>query len=382
MKYLCLLLLWLAGQTAAAQDSLPPAPKFTLNGYLKSMQSLSYPKNFEPLTANNLIHNRLNMRWKPVGGLTFALELRNRILWGDEVRAIPNYAEQLRNTNESVNLSLVPVNTASLVMHLNTERLWAEYKTERWQLRLGRQRLNWGITTTWNPNDIFNTFNFLDFDYEERPGSDAARLQYNISDFSNVEVAFAPGSKQGQAVGAVKYFINKGGYDWQLIAGVYQNRLTLGGGWAGNIKNAGFKGEVQFFAAHRNPQAHVNVSLESNYVFANGWFISGGLLYNSEGISEIPTDLQQLNFNFSPLHLMPTRWNFLAGMGKEITPPLSANLSVLYAPGPNLTLLLPSLRYNPATNLDVDIVWQSFFASLPAYEALNHRAFMRFKWSF
>ncbi len=35
----------------------------------------------------------------------------------------------------------------------------------------------------------------------------------------------------------------------QLITGWYNEHLTLGAGWAGNIKDAGFKGEVQYFFA-------------------------------------------------------------------------------------------------------------------------------------
>ena len=33
------------------------------------------------------------------------------------------------------------------------------------------------MNLVWNPNDLFNAFSFVDFDYEERPGSDALRIQ-------------------------------------------------------------------------------------------------------------------------------------------------------------------------------------------------------------
>jgi hypothetical protein len=46
-------------------------------------------------------------------------------------------------------------------------------------------------------------------------------------------------------------------------------------------------------------------------------------------------------------------------------------------------MALPSLQYNIATNLDVNLVWQSFFAEgSTGLAAISHRAFLRFKWSF
>ena len=58
-------------------------------------------------------------------------------------------------------------------------------------------------------------------------------------------------------------------------------------------------------------------------------------------------------------------------------------MSVLYAPGTNLVILFPSLQYNAAENFDVNLVWQSFFSELDdSFEAVNHRCFLRLKWSF
>ena len=52
-----------------------------------------------------------------------------------------------------------------------------------------RQRINWGQTLVWNPNDIFNAYSYFDFDYIERPGSDAIRLQYYPDYSSAIEMA-------------------------------------------------------------------------------------------------------------------------------------------------------------------------------------------------
>jgi hypothetical protein len=269
------------------------------------------------------------------------------------------------------------------VLHTNVERLYAEYNESDLNVRIGRQRINWGITTTWNPNDIFNVYSFLDFDYEERPGVDGGKFQYNISNAFNVELACASTGKRKGDVAALKYALNRWNYDMQLITGWYNEHPTLGAGWAGYIKDAGFKGELQYFFAGKDSTAHLNMALEGDYMFKKGWYTNIGLLFNNHGLYKPVRSWDTINLKLSPENLMPTKWNIIFKSAKEINPLLSANMSVLYAPGTNLLIVYPSLQYNAATNLDVNIVWQSFFAEINnRFEAFNHTCFLRMKWSF
>jgi len=377
----CLTILLFITTVAQAQDSSSLSIKKTeLNGYVKSLQTLSFSKDFHELLTTNLLHNRINWKWTPGKYITITSSLRNRLIWGDEVKVTPHFAKQLRNNNEWANLSVNWIETEQMVLHTNVERLMMEYKHKRWTIQAGRQRINWSITTTWNPNDIFNTYNFLDFDYEERPGSDAVRTKYMITDFSKIEIAFTPGKQKN--ITAVNYFFNKNGYDIQLNAGYYQNRWTTGAGWAGNIKEAGFKGEIQFYTKNSSGNHHLNLCVESDYSFRNGWYLNGSYLYNSEGIKKQINRFDTLSFEISPYNLMPTSSNFLVTTSKAFTPLLSGRLSILYAPGTNLLIVLPALRYNLAGNLDADFIGQSFFAELKKFEPVNHRFYIRLKWNF
>ena len=80
---------------------------------------------------------------------------------------------------------------------------------------------------------------------------------------------------------------------------------------------------------------------------------------------------------------MPTKWNIAFTLSKEITPLFSSTLSVIYSPGTNLMIVLPSIKYNLAPNLDFDLVWQSFYAEQNNdFEGVTHRGFLRMKWNF
>lgn len=377
---ICLLVIC---QTMLAQDSTEKKKKWELNGYIKNLQTLGFDKNFENVMGGNLLHNRINVKWKPTEHFTAAVEWRNRLIWGDEVRNTPGFTKLLRNENEWMNLSALWISKSNFVLHSNIERLWAEYRNANWNLRLGRQRINWGIATTWNPNDIFNTYNFLDFDYEERPGSDAMRFQYLFKDFSNIEIAVSPMGDKDKTIAAVRYFINRWGYDMQVIAGVYQNRFTAGFGWAGNIGNVGYKGEGQVFIREGNTKTAFNYSMELNYVLKNAWYLSASALHNTLGISEPISDWSKIDFRISPMNLMPVKWSVITAVSKEFTPLFSGNINLVYSPQVNLFIFYPSLKYNIAENIDVDLIWQSFFVELQSrFQATNHRSFLRLKWNF
>jgi hypothetical protein len=362
-----------------AQDSTVRKKAWTFSGYLKDLAWVRFEKDFTNAMATNLVHNRMNLKWNPDEHWNARLELRNRFYWGDDVRTVPDFKQQLGNENEMVNLSST-WSSGSAVMVSNIERFWMEYKRSKWNIRAGRQRINWGITNTWNPNDLFNSYNFLDFDYEERPGSDAVKGQYLVNDLSHIELAVA--GTRHQSIMAVKYSLNYKKYDLQANAGVYQNIATAGIGWDGSIGNIGFKGEAQFYGARKEERSQILLVLEADYIFENAWYLSSAFLFNEKGLHHPLNDWAKLQFQASPRYLMPTRWNVLVNTTKEFTPLLNGSFSLVYAPGVNLLILYPSVRYNLKTNLDLNLVWQSFFAETLRFEALSHTGFLRLKWSF
>lgn len=373
----------LLANISGAQDSTTPENKWKLAGYIKNLESISFDKNFSNTISANIIHNRLNCKWKPSEKITVAAEFRNRLIWGEEVKLLPGYAALLRNGNERFNLQKVWINNPSIVLHTNIDRLFFDYRDDKINFRAGRQRINWGITTTWNPNDIFNTYDFLDFDYEERPGADGLTFRYNLKNLSGLELGYSnTGASRGD-IAAAKYSFNKSGYDVQFVTGWYRGHITIGAGWAGSIKDAGFKGEIQYFIQDRDSTGHLNAVLETDYIFKNGWYLNGSFLFNGKGLNKPVSNWQEIDLKLSPENLMPSKWSMLVTTAKEITPLFSVNTGILYAPGTHLLILLPSIQYNIAANLDVNLVWQSFFVELSRkFEAVSHRGYLRLKWSF
>lgn len=380
---LLLLILLLGYQPLAAQDTIAPSPKkVSFNGYLKSLESYSIDKLNHQNTWGNLIHQRFNIKWKPLTSLTLVAELRNRIFWGEQVKQVPDFGSRLRNSNEAWNLQKAWIHRENFVFHTNTERLYADLKKEKWSARLGRQRINWGMTTLWNPNDIYNAYNFLDIDYEERPGSDAISLQRNLTDFSHIEFVYGTAGSNKQIM-ASRYFLNKWNYDLQFIAGSYQGAATLGAGWAGSIRETGFKGEVQYYFAHQDSASQLNLTLALDHALKGGWYLSAGALYNSRGLTHSLNHPAELNLSLSSKNLMPARISWLLVGRKEISPLSAATCTLVYSPKLNLLILSAGVSYNLSSGLDADLIWQSFFLQYQgSFQGLQDIGYLRLKWSF
>ena len=364
------------------QENQKETKTLFMSGYIKSMSSVSISDGFRDVSFNTLTHNRINLKWKPSEIFQVAGELRNRIFFGEEIRRTVNFTSGLRNQNEGLDLQKIWFNTRSIVGHSNIDRLYVSLKKNKWSFRVGRQRVNWSITNTWNPNDIFNSYNFLDFDYEERPGADAIKVQYQIDDFSQVELVYSK-ILNSKNIFASRYFFNKWKYDFQIISGRHKEKYTLGLGWAGNIKEVGFKGEAQYYFRAKNSPSRMNICSELDYLVDKGWYIQAGILYNSIGLTKSIDRWETLNLNLSPENMMPGRWSMISGIRKEVTPLLNVQANIVYSPGVNLLLLLPGVTYGITQNIDIDVIWQSFFISLNnSFQEIKHIGFLRGKWSF
>ena len=197
-------------------------PSFSLNGYVKYLPAYMDYSFFES-ENNHLIHNRINFRGYFGDNLSIGLELRNRVFFND----IPS----IQGDDGLVNMSYFIVREDNFVFNSMIDRLWLKYQKDKIEISIGRQRVNWGVNTIWNNNDLFNAYNFIDFDYIERPGSDVMRFIYTGDNLSSFELVYMPNERKGYALAGL-YKLNSFGYDFQLLAANYFNDIVLGGGWA------------------------------------------------------------------------------------------------------------------------------------------------------
>ena len=76
-----------------AQDDVPKQRNWTLNGYVKYMQTISFQEIDKDWVTDNVLHNRLNFNWNINKNFTFNAQMRNRIFYGETVSNFPLYPE-------------------------------------------------------------------------------------------------------------------------------------------------------------------------------------------------------------------------------------------------------------------------------------------------
>ena len=350
-------------------------PSFSLNGYVKYLPAYMDYSFFES-ENNHLIHNRINFRGYFGDNLSIGLELRNRVFFND----IPS----IQGDDGLVNMSYFIVREDNFVFNSMIDRLWLKYQKDKIEISIGRQRVNWGVNTIWNNNDLFNAYNFIDFDYIERPGSDVVRFIYTGDNLSSFELVYMPNERKGYALAGL-YKLNSFGYDFQLLAANYFNDIVLGGGWAGNIKNAGFKGELSYFFDKENIENSLSFSSSLDYSTKNGFYFLGSYLYNSNGMNE-SNFLSLININanvLSPKNLMPSKHSYLLQVNKPISPPLNVSLNILYGKGIKLLYVSPSLTYDISSNLDAGVIVQYFYLdNFGDFKNLLKGYYLQLKYSF
>ena len=350
-------------------------PSFSLNGYVKYLPAYMDYSFFES-ENNHLIHNRINFRGYFGDNLSIGLELRNRDFFND----IPS----IQGDDGLVNMSYFIVREDNFVFNSMIDRLWLKYQKDKIEISIGRQRVNWGVNTIWNNNDLFNAYNFIDFDYIERPGSDVVRFIYTGDNLSSFELVYMPNERKGYALAGL-YKLNSFGYDFQLLAANYFNDIVLGGGWAGNIKNAGFKGELSYFFDKENIENSLSFSSSLDYSTKNGFYFLGSYLYNSNGMNE-SNFLSLININanvLSPKNLMPSKHSYLLQVNKPISPPLNMSLNILYGKGIKLLYVSPSLSYDISSNLDAGVIVQYFYLdNFGDFKNLLKGYYLQLKYSF
>lgn len=393
---ICLLSPWLA----QAQDSLKnnleeKKPLVTIDGYLKELGTLSFSKTMGDFRYDNLIHNRLNSQWNIGRRLIGKLEVRNRIFNGytveslhlahEQVPALPTYGKVLAQDNGLIDMSWTWLDNGHTVGHSTIDRLSLAYRREKWELKIGRQRINWGKTMAWNPNDLFNTYSYLDFDYEERPGADAIRFQYFQGYASGFEIAIRPDETVDKSVAALMLKHNNFGYDFQWLVGSYFKEMAIGMGWAGNIKGLGFKGEATYFHPRENWQKQsgfINATVGFDYVFPNALYTQIEFLYNGNWDGSQPA-ATLLSEPLPANNLFIAKTAFLAGVSYQIHPLINANVSAIVSPTDQVYIFVPGITVSIAENFDFLLTTQILRSkALEQVLTTPNLLFGRFKWSF
>lgn len=235
-----LLLCWGAGRSSS--------PDIRFSGYLSNLLVReSFVGGFGQLTGRssslwlNLSRLRLRPRLEVSAALWFQLEYELDALYLNHPALFLPVPQKTRR--QLVRAIWSPVRENRFQLTHFVDRAFLRVEGLSYRLTVGRQRIAWGSGRIWNPTDLFNPLNPAAFDRIERDGADLISLKWYHGPFSDLEVVFQPQKHFDKASAALRYHTHFGQYDVALMSGLFERRWVLGGDFAGNLGQAGVRGE-------------------------------------------------------------------------------------------------------------------------------------------
>jgi hypothetical protein len=388
---------------------------FESYGYVKYLPSYTHfstrlpaiqglPQTYSGTYLDHLLHARANNHFYFGPSWHAAAEIRLRALHGNSLRNIPGYKElYFASAYEFNPLEVYLWESDASVGHAQLDRLWLDFNYGDGQVTIGRQRVAWGTSLVWNITDLFNPMDILDFDYEERPGTDAVRGQYYFGPLQRFDLVIKPGATREAVVSAAAYSFNFASYDYTILLGQRQQLWQVGASWAGDIRGAGFRGEfliterlsaatppyppllllpdTVYRSMYKSQAANTALVVSADYTFSNSLYLHGELMYNSTGITE-NTALYRSEA-LSAGRLSAARLAIYQEVAFDVTTLARASVFTLFNPDDRSWLLAPGFSYSLVTNLDMFLI--AYFTggtSLSEYGSFGEAAYLRLKYSF
>ncbi len=362
--------------------------KFIVNGHLQNLNTVWIEDIHTQWFTMGSVYNRLNFKWYPHQNWKLSASARNMFTYGQLVcQYYPDYTDMLITDDGLLDMTWDWAKDSSYVFYTNIDRANIQFIKDNFEIKVGRQRINWGINMVWNPNDIFNTFSIYDFDYVERPGCDAVRVQYYTGISSSIEFAFKTDAYD-KITSALMYKFNKWNYDFQVMGGVMEDDIVIGGGWSGYIKNAGFTGEASYFRDKNNFADTTGIlvlSAGANYTFKNSLFVHGSLLFNTDGTTGKAgwgTSILALQ-DLSPKTFTLARYSLFGQVSYPVTPLIKGDISTIFNPNDKSFFLGPNVDISLSDNIGLLFMSQIFIGdSGSEFGNYGQLYYLRLKWSF
>lgn len=361
---LALALLTVAACAAAPGDLRGQSSPFTIGGYVKNVISV-VPGAGELEGFDDALYGRVNTAWFPSAAFTAALDVR---AWGI------NLAQHTRSADAEI------------------DRLWIDYTAGPFQCTAGRQRVAWGTNLVWNVIDLFNPYDILDFEYEERPGVDGVRARWYAGALTNAEVVVKPARTLRGGLYAMRLSGNAQGYDVHIVGALDAGRWVGGVAWAGDALGAGFRGEATVSEVTADiaraalldssyPRTAFATAVSADYTFPSSLYVHAEAMYNSLGRT---SDISAFRPSALVLKLSsPARWSTFVEIALQVSPLVRASCFSIINPIDGSCVISPNLFWSAATNLDISL-FGLFASGSPGAEVnvYGGAGYARVKWSF
>jgi hypothetical protein len=333
---------------------------------------------------SSMLHNRLNFKLYPGQKTTIAIELRNRFVTGGMIDINPDYAKGLAEDPGWMDLSWNIASGKSYVLNTVLDRAYIDFTAGRFQIRAGRQRINWSQALVWNPNDIFNTYSFFDFDYVERPGSDAVRMTLSTGPASAAEAVVKMNS-ENKVTAAALYRFSLLNTDLQFLAGETDQELfTAGLGWSGAAGSFSIRGEATLFTPFGDSSEDKSTVIATagiDRAFSDKFTALAQVMYSNNPLN-LNSFTELYEGGLTARQLAFSEFSAVGQISYSPVPLLNISLAAIWYPDLEGYFAGPTIDFSLAENVDFTFLWQYFDSVIAGEDVIINLGYIRIKYSF
>lgn len=245
--------------TTSFFNILSAQPELSFSGYAEDLPIYQYYKSNPAdlyISDKNIFLNLTKTRLRASADLwknsRINTEYEIDVLYRSSGSGITGDIATTNSNRQLIKLNWNPVNKEHLSVVHNIDRLYFKQDFEKFSFVIGRQRISWGTGRIWNPTDLFNPINPASYYQTEKIGADAISFKYAFGNFTDLNVVFNPQEKIGNSNYGFRFRTNYHFYDLSLMGGYFDKRVIAGLDFAGNLFDAGIRGEGIISARNDN----------------------------------------------------------------------------------------------------------------------------------
>jgi hypothetical protein len=342
-----------AGTPALAQV------EFQFSGYVVNLPiyerenpSAAQLFNLDQNQLLDLTRLRLRPSLLPWDGATFGLEYEATALYHNTT--LSEFLTTTTLRRQLLDLRWNPVNDGHFTASHFVDRLYFRQNFQSASLVIGRQRIAWGTGRIWNPTDLFNPINPASFEKIEKDGADAISFKYYFASFTDLELVYNPEDHFKSWNGAFRFLTNYHEYDVSVMGGYFDDRLVAGGDFAGNLFEAGLRGEGIFSAEKNDLNNHfVKFILGLDYQFTAKLY--GLIEYQFNGEGQTDENRYQLQRLFTGEILNLNRNYLFVDATYQIHPLVNTGIGFNLNLNDGSGFLSPVVTYSVQSNVDLSL---------------------------
>jgi hypothetical protein len=192
-----------------------------------------------------------------------------------------------RNKRQVVDMTWNPVNDPKYSVIHFVDRLHFDGRFGFADVVIGRQRIAWGTGRIWNPTDLFNPINPTAFAKIEKDGVDAVLTKLTFGDFTDLTLVYNPQEGWKTSNEGFRFRTNYDEYDLAIVGGHFDKRVIVGGDFAGNLFQAGVRGEAILSADRHNLRSYFASTIFGiDYQFTSKLYALAEYHFNGEGTTD------------------------------------------------------------------------------------------------